>query len=71
MSKIEIDSQKAKKISWHHFWLANVIADIGEVAPVRGIRPQMRTSEDSLTRRLHKLRDTKKSTDYRDNSWCH
>jgi hypothetical protein len=71
MTKIEIDNQKAKEISWRHFWLANVIADIDGAVPVRVIRPEMRTSENSLTRRLHKLRDTKKSTDYRDNSWCH
>jgi hypothetical protein len=47
--------QPANEIAWRHFWLANVMTDMGRPAPLNAARPERRTRKNALTRRLHRL----------------
>ncbi len=61
MSRTETDNsalrRNADEIDWRHVWLTNAMIDSGKLEPPKIARYKiMQTRNDSLTRRLHRLR---------------
>jgi hypothetical protein len=67
MTKREIGAadmdQPADKIGWRHFWLANVVVETEGRPLVRPARPPLRPRNETLSRRLQRLRHMRATLD--------